>query len=74
MAEFSRNSADGSLTQLASPDNCIQDTEDEGSECGNENGLGLGGRRARDLARRDERLRHRLDDIAEFSRTPVCTR
>ena len=42
VAEFTRN-ADGTLTQLASPDNCIQDVGEEGDECGNENGLGLGG-------------------------------
>ena len=43
LAEFSRSSVDGSLTQLTSPDNCVEDVNDEGTECGNENGLGLGG-------------------------------
>ena len=43
VAEFARN-ADGSLTQLSSPDSCIQDSSVGGSECpGNENGSGLGG-------------------------------
>ena len=42
MAEFARNT-DGSLTQLANPDGCIQE-EEAGSECpGNESGRGLGG-------------------------------
>ena len=43
VAEFVRN-PDGTLTQLASPDSCIQDSSVEGGECpGNENGRGLGG-------------------------------
>ncbi len=43
VAEFARN-ADGSLTQLAAPDSCIQDASVEVGECpGNENGSGLGG-------------------------------
>ncbi len=43
VAEFARSSVDGSLNQLASPDNCIEEVADEGSECGNENGTGIGG-------------------------------
>jgi DNA-binding beta-propeller fold protein YncE len=43
IAEFARN-AGGSLTQLSSPNGCIQDSNVTGSECpGNENGTGLGG-------------------------------
>ena len=43
VAEFGRN-ADGSLTQLPSPDSCIQEHNQESSECpGNNNGTGLGG-------------------------------
>jgi DNA-binding beta-propeller fold protein YncE len=43
VAEFARN-ADGTLTQLPSPDSCIQNSSVEGNECpGNEQGQGLGG-------------------------------
>ena len=44
VAEFARED-DGSLSQLPSPDSCIQDESvEDGSECsGNESGTGLGG-------------------------------
>jgi DNA-binding beta-propeller fold protein YncE len=43
VAEFAR-STHGSLSQLVSPDSCIQDISVNGSDCpGNENGQGLGG-------------------------------
>ncbi len=71
VAEFSRSSADGSLTQLASPDNCIEDTEDEGSECGTENGLGLGGGGLAISPDGTSVYPTGFEDIAEFSRTPV---
>jgi DNA-binding beta-propeller fold protein YncE len=46
VAEFARNLNDqGALTQLASPDSCIQDTtlDENTGECPNESGTGLGG-------------------------------
>ena len=45
VAEFARDTANqGALTQLPSPDSCIQNSSVEGSECPeNENGTGLGG-------------------------------
>ena len=45
VAEFARNLAkQGALTQLGSPNSCIQESSTEGSECPqNENGAGLGG-------------------------------
>ncbi|MBV9606625.1 MAG: hypothetical protein JO027_16035 [Solirubrobacterales bacterium] len=43
VAELARN-AGGALTELSSPDSCIQDASAHGNECpGNENGTGLGG-------------------------------
>jgi hypothetical protein len=43
VAELARKSQDGSLTQLQTPDSCIQESS-VGTECpGNENGTGLGG-------------------------------
>jgi DNA-binding beta-propeller fold protein YncE len=44
VAEFARNTAvQGALTQLSSPDSCIQESG-QGTDCsGNENGTGLGG-------------------------------
>lgn len=42
VAEFARGDG-GSLSQLPSPDSCIQDEGADGSECPNENGTGLGG-------------------------------
>ena len=41
VAEFARSSTDGSLSQLPSPDDCIE--EPGVHECGNQNGTGLGG-------------------------------
>ena len=71
VAEFARN-ADGTLTQLASPDSCIQDQGAEGSECpGNENGLGLGGPGIAISPGGDSVYVTGLDDIAAFARTPV---
>ncbi len=45
VAEFARDTANGgALTQLSSPDSCIQESSAGGSECpGNEGGSGLGG-------------------------------
>jgi len=40
IAELSRN-ANGSLTQLASPDNCIQEKADDATDCGTETGIGV---------------------------------
>lgn len=45
VAEFARNAVQqGALTQLTSPDSCIQDTivQEDTGECPNENGTGLG--------------------------------
>ncbi len=73
VAEFARN-ADGSLTELASPDMCIQDASQEGSECpGNENGAGLGGT---GIAVSPDGASLYVtggdnNDIAAFARTPV---
>ena len=72
VAEFARSS-DGSLTQLASPDDCIQDTsQSDGEECGTESGLGLGGP---GLAISPDGANVYVtgndDDIAEFDRTPA---
>jgi len=70
IAEFARSSADGSLTQLASPDNCIEDTG--GTDCGNETGVGLGnGRLAISPDGTSLYATGFGDDIAELSRTPV---
>jgi 6-phosphogluconolactonase (cycloisomerase 2 family) len=69
IAEFARSSADGSLTQLTSPDNCIEDTG--GDDCDNETGTGLGGG---DLVVSPDGLSLYAtggDDIAELARTPV---
>ena len=41
VAEFSRR-ADGSLAQLASPNDCIQEQLDEATDCGDETGHGIG--------------------------------
>jgi 6-phosphogluconolactonase (cycloisomerase 2 family) len=40
IAEFTRN-ANGSLTQVTSPNNCIQNHADTQTDCGNEAGIGL---------------------------------
>jgi Divergent InlB B-repeat domain/Lactonase, 7-bladed beta-propeller len=73
VAEFSRN-ADGSLTQLASPNNCIQDVSEEGAECGNENGLGLGGQGVAISPDGTSVYVSGPNDIAEFARTlPTLT-
>ena len=67
VAEFARNSADGSLTQLPSPDNCI---EQAGSDCGS-NGIGLGGGGLAISPDGASLYATGTDDIAAFSRTPV---
>ena len=72
VAEFTRN-ADGSLTQLASPDNCIQDVSDEGDECGNENGLGLGGQGVAISPDGTSVYVSGDNDIAEFARAVPVT-
>ncbi|HTT31890.1 MAG TPA: beta-propeller fold lactonase family protein [Solirubrobacteraceae bacterium] len=73
VAEFSRN-ADGSLTQLAVPNNCIQDVSEEGTECGNENGLGLGGQGVAISPDGTSVYVSGQSDIAEFARTlPTLT-
>jgi len=40
IAELTRN-ANGSLTQLASPNNCIQEAADDANDCDNETGVGV---------------------------------
>lgn len=71
VAEFARN-VDGSLTQLASPDSCIQDVTAEGSECpGNETGNGLGGPGVAISPDGSSVYVSGTDDIAAFARTPV---
>jgi DNA-binding beta-propeller fold protein YncE len=40
IAELTRN-ANGSLTQLASPNNCIQEAADDATDCDNETGVGV---------------------------------
>ena len=72
VAEFTRN-ADGSLTQLASPDNCIQDVSEEGDECDNENGLGLGGQGVAISSDGTSVYVTGPNDVAEFARTPPAT-
>jgi DNA-binding beta-propeller fold protein YncE len=70
VAEFARN-AGGTLTQLASPDSCIQE-QSAGSECpGNENGLGLGGPGIAISPTGDSVYVTGSSDIAAFGRTPV---
>jgi DNA-binding beta-propeller fold protein YncE len=69
VAEFTRN-ADGSLTQLPTPDSCIQDSSAEGSECpGNENGSGLGGIGVAISPDGGNVYVTGTDGIAEFART-----
>ena len=69
VAEFARSSSDGSLTQLASPDNCIEDTG--GSDCGNETGTGLGGGHLAVSPDGMSVYATGAEDIAELSRVPV---
>ena len=73
LAEFARNS-DGSLTQLATPNNCIE--ENGGSDCGDETGHGLSSGSA-GLAispGADSVYATGSDDIAEFARAlPALT-
>jgi DNA-binding beta-propeller fold protein YncE len=73
VAEFARDtSTNGSLSQLASPDSCVQDSSVEGSECpGNEEGSGLGGPGIAISPVGGTVYVAGTDDIAEFSRTPV---
>jgi len=73
LAEFARNAA-GSLTQLPSPNNCIE--EQGGSDCGNETGHGLSdGSAGLAISPGDDTVYATgQDDIAEFARTlPVLT-
>ena len=72
VAEFTRN-ADGTLTQLASPDNCIQDQAADGDECDNENGLGLGGQGVAISSDGTSVYVTGQNDVAEFARTPPAT-
>ena len=73
IAEFARF-ADGSLAQLVSPDDCIQNASVGGGECpGNENGHGLGGP---GVAISPDGVSVYVassahDDIASFARTPA---
>ena len=70
VAEFARDTAnDGALTQLQSPDGCIQDTVAEGTDCpGNENGTGLGGAGLAISPDGNNLYVAGLDAIAEFAR------
>jgi len=73
VAEFARN-PDGTLTQLASPDSCIQEVSVEGSECpGNENGTGFGGPGLAISPDGASVYVTGQSDIAEFSRTVPAT-
>jgi hypothetical protein len=73
VAEFARN-VDGSLTQLGSPDSCIQEHDAASPECpGNDNGHGLGGPGVV-VSPKGENVYVTggpNDTIAEFARTPV---
>jgi DNA-binding beta-propeller fold protein YncE len=69
IAEFARSSSGGSLTQLASPDNCIEDTG--GEDCDNETGTGLGGGELAVSPDGTGVYATGFDDVAEFARTPV---
>jgi 6-phosphogluconolactonase (cycloisomerase 2 family) len=74
VAEFARN-PNGSLTQLASPDNCIQQ-HDVTNDCGNNAGHGLGdsGIGIPGLAIAPDGSNAYVtgpDDVAEFARTSV---
>ena len=68
VAEFTRN-ADGSLTQLASPDNCIQDASAEGDECRQRERPRPRRPGRGHLAGRHQRVRHRAE-----RRRRVCAR
>jgi len=69
VAEFARSTVDGSLTQLQSPDGCVQDSSVEGDECpGNENGTGLGGAGLAISPDGNNLYVTGNDDIAEFAR------
>ena len=69
VAEFARSSVDGSLTELPSPDTCIQDSSVEGDECpGNESGTGLGGPGLAISPDGNNLYVTGTDDIAEFAR------
>ena len=68
IAEFSRDASTGALAQLPSPDSCIQDTSDEGSECPNENGTGLGGPGVAISPDGNNLYLTGTNDIAEFAR------
>jgi 6-phosphogluconolactonase (cycloisomerase 2 family) len=68
IAEFSRSSSDGSLTQLPSPDSCISEGE---GDCGeNDNAVGLGGGELAVSPDGSNVYAIGNDDVAEFSRTP----
>ena len=69
VAEFARSSVDGSLTELPSPDTCIQDSSVEGDECpANENGTGLGGPGLAISPDGNNLYVTGTDDVAEFAR------
>ena len=70
VAEFARDSANqGALTQLPSPDSCIQDTGADGSECpGNESATGLGGAGIAISPDGGNVYATGVDSVAEFSR------
>jgi DNA-binding beta-propeller fold protein YncE len=70
VAEFARNT-DGSLTQLASPDDCIQEQDLDSEECGTQTGQGLGGAGLAISPDGGNVYVTGEDDIAEFARTPV---
>ena len=73
VAEFTRN-ADGTLTQLANPDSCIQEQNVGTTECpGNGNGLGLGGLGVAISPDGTSVYVTGQSDIAEFARTPPAT-
>ncbi len=70
MAEFARN-PDGTLTQLASPDDCIQEQSVGSTDCGNETGRGFGGAGIAISPGGDSVYVTGISDVAEFARTPV---
>jgi Divergent InlB B-repeat domain len=68
VAEFTRDPSSGALAELPSPDSCIQDSSQEGSECPNENGSGLGGPGLAISPDGNNVYVTGDDDIAEFGR------
>ncbi len=73
VAEFARNT-DGSLTQLASPDDCIQEQDLDNEECGTQTGQGLGGAGLAISPDNSSVYVTGEDDVAEFARAlPTLT-